>query len=163
MVLTSEKNTFVMNGGCDFPMCQKKQKQKKHLQSKQSKHSDRGLFQSVALFLNPMIPISPHRSSWIPKKIPRSPARWTAVALSNLFEPESVLFSQVTFSPCFKMFQHSLAVRGRVTEICRIKLWDLESSTLLPIYYICIYNDSWCSHKLGRFSNNLERLHKSGS
>jgi hypothetical protein len=31
------------------------------------------------------------------------------------------------------------AVPGRVTEICRIQLWDLESSTLLPIYYY-IYN-----------------------
>ena len=134
-----------------------------------------------------------HGSRKIPRKSNphRSPAlgerRWT----SNLFEPESVLFTQVIFvhvSTCFNMFQHVSTCFNTAIFGARSCHWDLPNeimglgkqhtfTDILYIYiriyiYICIYiyityiyvyNDSWCSHKLGRFSNKLERLHKSGS
>lgn len=66
MVLTSEKTTFVMNGGCDFPMCQKKKTKKKLTYNRSNPNILTGAcFLVGSPFSKSNRKISPHRSSWI--------------------------------------------------------------------------------------------------
>ena len=95
--------------------------------------------------------------------------RWTAVAeRPNFLSPKVSCSARWLFlhvekhvSTCFMLCQ---VVSLRFAEF-NYGTWKAAHFYRYTIIYIIIYiyHDSWCSHKLGRFSNNLERLHKSGS